>query len=192
MTDSTDLAALVASRICHDLANPLGAVGNGVELLSMTQTASPEMELVAGALAGATARLDFMRLAFGAAQDTQRLSAAQVTRIIAPLNTDNRHQIGWHLNEAPRPRVKQMFLAILCLETALPLGGSIDVSEHEITGAGRRVTCDPALWAPLTEGYSHGPLTGAQAQFAALGADLRAAGIVPQLNAQDTRIALTL
>lgn len=37
--DDPDLTALLGSRICHDLISPLGAIGNGVELLSMAGTA---------------------------------------------------------------------------------------------------------------------------------------------------------
>ena len=34
----TDLPALIAARICHDLISPLGAIGNGVELLEWSKT----------------------------------------------------------------------------------------------------------------------------------------------------------
>ena len=44
MPDKPDLAALVGSRICHDLISPIGAIGNGVELLMMEGAAKgPEM-----------------------------------------------------------------------------------------------------------------------------------------------------
>ncbi len=45
----TDLIALVGSRICHDLVSPLGAIGNGVELLAM-----------AGAMPGPELALDML------------------------------------------------------------------------------------------------------------------------------------
>jgi histidine phosphotransferase ChpT len=35
LLDPIHLAALVASRICHDLISPIGAIGNGVELMIM-------------------------------------------------------------------------------------------------------------------------------------------------------------
>ena len=66
MTDQTDLAALLGSRICHDLISPIGAIGNGVELLMMEGgTPSPELVLIAESVAAANARIRFFRLAFG-------------------------------------------------------------------------------------------------------------------------------
>ena len=47
-----DLAALIAARICHDLVNPLGAIGNGVELLTLTgQGSDAEMDLIVESVA---------------------------------------------------------------------------------------------------------------------------------------------
>src|SRR5690606_36320108 len=80
--EAPDLGALVASRICHDLVNPLGAIGNGVELLALTTgfgpaagpqgaslqgTAggSPELALIAESTTHAAARARLFRLAFG-------------------------------------------------------------------------------------------------------------------------------
>ena len=63
-----DLVALVGSRLCHDLISPLGAIGNGVELLTMTATTlSPELQLITESVAAANARIKFFRLAFGRA-----------------------------------------------------------------------------------------------------------------------------
>lgn len=61
-----NINALIGSRICHDLINPLGAIGNGIELLSLSgMAASPEMTLVQDSVNNATARVKFLRLAFG-------------------------------------------------------------------------------------------------------------------------------
>jgi histidine phosphotransferase ChpT len=74
MKARTDLTALVGSRICHDLVSPLGAIGNGVELLGLTGIApSPEMALIVESVENANARLRFFRIAYGAAGTDQRL-----------------------------------------------------------------------------------------------------------------------
>ncbi|HMS96693.1 MAG TPA: histidine phosphotransferase, partial [Tabrizicola sp.] len=65
MTDQPDLAALIASRICHDLISPLGAIGNGVELLAM-ERAGPELDLLSESVAHANARIRLFRISFGA------------------------------------------------------------------------------------------------------------------------------
>ena len=41
MTSQTDLAALLCSRLCHDMLSPVGALSNGLELL--TDEHDPEM-----------------------------------------------------------------------------------------------------------------------------------------------------
>src|SRR6478752_2918321 len=66
---ATDLAAMLCSRVCHDLINPVGAIGNGLEVLAdPTQTAMADgaQELIASAAKQARAKLEFARLAYGA------------------------------------------------------------------------------------------------------------------------------
>ena len=65
-----NIAALIGSRICHDLISPIGAINNGLELLEMTGTSSgPEMELISESVGNASARIRFFRIAYGAASD---------------------------------------------------------------------------------------------------------------------------
>ena len=59
---SGELAQMVGSRLCHDLISPLGAIGNGVELLEMSPdfpgiSDSPELRLIAESVAAARARM---------------------------------------------------------------------------------------------------------------------------------------
>src|ERR671928_799991 len=67
--DSLDFAALLCSRLCHDLMSPVGALNNGLELLADEQ--DPEMrekclELLAESAHATANKLKFFRLAFGA------------------------------------------------------------------------------------------------------------------------------
>jgi histidine phosphotransferase ChpT len=66
MTD-TDLSFLIASRICHDLINPIGAIHNGLELMTLSQSTAKgiEFDLVQASANDARARVEFFRLAFG-------------------------------------------------------------------------------------------------------------------------------
>src|SRR5690606_27339952 len=78
------LAALLASRMCHDLVSPLGAIGNGLELLEMYGAAAgPEHALIADSVAAAGARLRLFRLAFGHAGDGQRLPVAELRELLS-------------------------------------------------------------------------------------------------------------
>lgn len=90
-----DLAALIGSRICHDLISPIGAIGNGVELLAMTGAAGPEVALIAESVAAANARIRFFRIAFGAAPADQRIGAPEVRSILDDLSRGGRFRWGW-------------------------------------------------------------------------------------------------
>src|SRR6202007_483242 len=65
-----DLAALLCSRVCHDLISPVGAIVNGVEVLEEDkdeETRTFALDLIKKSAHNASARLQFCRLAFGAA-----------------------------------------------------------------------------------------------------------------------------
>src|SRR5687768_6116239 len=67
--DPLELAALVASRVCHDIISPVGAIVNGLEVLEEEKDESMRefaMDLVQKSARQASAKLQFSRLAFGA------------------------------------------------------------------------------------------------------------------------------
>src|SRR5262249_30122379 len=69
--DALDLAALLCSRVCHDLISPTGAIVNGLEVLeekdSDEETKTFALDLIKRSARPASARRQFCRLAFGAA-----------------------------------------------------------------------------------------------------------------------------
>jgi histidine phosphotransferase ChpT len=70
MYDNLEIATLVGSRLCHDLANPIGSISNGLELLNLSDTVSgPEFDLTVQSVQEAIARLEIYRVAFGTAGD---------------------------------------------------------------------------------------------------------------------------
>ena len=72
-----DVNALLGSRICHDLISPLGAIGNGVELLSLSGVrAESELSLIARSVESANTKIRFFRIAFGATTADQLVSAS--------------------------------------------------------------------------------------------------------------------
>ena len=67
---SPDLAALLCSRLCHDLLSPVGAMSNGLELLADENDPAMRqqcMDLLTQSARTSTDKLKFFRLAFGAA-----------------------------------------------------------------------------------------------------------------------------
>src|SRR4051812_34353083 len=68
--DALELAALLCSRVCHDLISPVGAIVNGLEVLDDNPKAEDRdfaLDLIRKSAKTASARLQFCRLAFGAA-----------------------------------------------------------------------------------------------------------------------------
>lgn len=173
-----DLAALVASRICHDLVSPLGAIGNGIELLALTGGSGPEMGLVAQSVAQANARLRFFRIAFGKSDGGQPVPRNEIRTILADMTEGGRIRVSWGVDDSPsRAEAKLAFLALQCLETAMPMGGQITVSRPSPTGwlleaRSDRMKFDRQLWARLTgdpdDGLGQQQIGAAQVQFVLL------------------------
>tara|TARA_R110002020_G_scaffold36937_2_gene111443 strand:+ start:2074 stop:2709 length:636 start_codon:yes stop_codon:yes gene_type:complete len=130
----TELASLLASRICHDVVSPVGAVINGLELLESDD--SPEtrelyMQLVAQSARQASASLQFMRLAFGAgASAGSMIDLADAGRMLEAQFEHERADLALTLPVAivPRASVKVLLnLAIFAIR-AIPRGGTVTVT----------------------------------------------------------------
>ena len=176
----TDLVALVGSRLCHDLISPLGAIGNGLELLAMSGApASPEMELIAESVRAANTRIRFFRIAFGQALAEQRLGQREVVAILDDMARTGRTRIRWEIEgDVARQEVKLAFLAILCLESALPRGGESVVTRSantwKIGARAPQIRTEQEFWAQLAADVA--PLPPAQVQFALLPREALLAG----------------
>lgn len=177
-----ELAALVAARLCHDLVSPLGAIGNGVELLQMAPpgpaAGTAELALVAESVAAARARIASFRIAFGPAGDA-RMSRADLATALGELTATGRLKAELSSDgDATRAEVKLILLALMCLETALPWGGRVLICRTDtgwrVVGEAQRTRPDLALWCWL--GGDRGPRlpTPAEVQFPLLGAEARA------------------
>lgn len=169
---NVNLAALIGSRICHDLISPIGAINNGLELLGMSDARDgPEIDLISESVDNASARIRFFRIAYGAASD-QEMGRAEVVSIINDSTRGGRLTVAYGpLDAKPRWAVRMAFLAIQCLETSMPYGGRIEMNcdngSWEITGHSPKANPDPALWA-LMEGAEPTDLAPAHVQFALL------------------------
>ncbi|KEO51951.1 histidine phosphotransferase family protein [Thioclava pacifica] len=167
-----DLTGLLGSRLCHDLISPIGAIGNGLELLTMScATQGPEIELIAQSVAAANARVKFFRVAFGQSGEQQQLGQPEIATLLAGISAQGRLRLQWEIvGDHARARVKLAFLSILCLETVLPYGGTITVRDHdggwEIAAHSEKARGDARLFSAL-DGASI-EVTPARVQFALL------------------------
>ncbi|MEL7127730.1 MAG: histidine phosphotransferase family protein [Pseudomonadota bacterium] len=169
---NVNLAALIGSRICHDLISPIGAINNGLELLNMAGgTSGPEMELISESVENASARIRFFRMAYGAA-GSQPVGRAEVVSILQDTTRGGRLTMAYGpLDAQPRWAVRMVFLALQCVETAMPYGGRIEVSLDDgvwsVMGHSEKFSFDSDLWSTLDTGDVQG-LAPAHVQFGLL------------------------
>jgi histidine phosphotransferase ChpT len=178
MTEKPDLMALLGSRICHDLISPIGAIGNGVELLMMGGSPQgPEMALIADSVANASARIRFFRVAFGIASVDQRMARTEIAAIMSDLTRGGRMTIDWAgPSDVARREAKLLFLLVMCMESALPFGGRIAISHEDrwvMTATSPKLKIDTALWDILLHPADARDLTPAQVHFALVPEELR-------------------
>jgi histidine phosphotransferase ChpT len=128
-----DFAALLVSRVCHDLVSPVGAVVNGLEVLEdETDLAmrADALRLVAQSAEQAAARLQFARIAFGAAGSAgAELDLSEVARIMAGLLKGGKIELVWtaHAVNWPKDWAKLLMNVILMGVDCLPRGGRVAV-----------------------------------------------------------------
>ena len=150
-----DLAALLCSRVCHDIISPVGAINNGLELLDEGGADADAMDLIRTSAMNASVRLKFARLAFGASGsvgasiDTGEAEKAVRDFAVAEKKTE----ITWTGPRAivAKNRVKLLLNLFLVAYGAIPRGGSIDVTldypefdaEFRLTAKGRMLRVPP-------------------------------------------------
>jgi Uncharacterized protein conserved in bacteria len=132
--DSLDLAALLCSRVCHDVISPVGAIVNGLEVLEDDNDASMRefaLELIEKSAKQASARLQFARLAFGAAGSAgAAIDLGDAEQVARGLFQDDKISFAWSAPRLlfPKNRVKLLLNLIMIAINAIPRGGSISAS----------------------------------------------------------------
>jgi histidine phosphotransferase ChpT len=136
------LTAFMASRICHDLVGPIGAISNGLELLEEEtdeDTRAYAQEVILNSAQAAWTRLEFARLAFGASSGMgQAIDISQAERIARGYVEEGRHRLLW---DAPddiqldKPYARLLMIMIAVAIPALPVGGDLSVDVTDGTPA---------------------------------------------------------
>ena len=140
-----DFAALLVSRVCHDLVSPIGAVVNGLEVLEdetdMAMRADA-LRLVAASAEQAAVRLQFARIAFGAAGSAgAELDLAEVGRIMAGLLKGGKVELTWQAQAVnwPKDWAKLLMNTVLVAADCLPRGGKLMVETADATPPSFRI-----------------------------------------------------
>jgi histidine phosphotransferase ChpT len=131
--DALELAALLCSRMCHDLISPVGAIVNGLEVLD--DNPKPEdrdfaLELIRKSAKTASARLQFCRLAFGAAGSAgAQIDLGDAQAMARGHIEDGKTSISWNLPRIllPKNRVKLLLNMLVIAQQTIPRGGTLTV-----------------------------------------------------------------
>ena len=194
--NNMDFSALVGSRICHDLISPVGAIGNGIELMGMGGTSGPELELISDSVGNANARIRFFRIAFGYAAPGQMVGSNEIRTVLHDLAEGARVRYLWQVaHGVERPILRAVFQALLCMETALPFGGEVAVSEHnerwQIVASGAKLSIDETLWSDLTRHSKLAEITPGRVQFGLLPQSLTDLGRELRLNKSSESLGIS-
>jgi len=131
--DSLDLAALLCSRVCHDLISPVGAIVNGLEVLEDDNDESTKtfaLDLIKKSARQASARLQFCRLAFGAAGSAgAQIDLGDAENVARGFLEDDKTKVAWKLPRLllAKNRVKLLLNLLLLAGQTIPRGGTLTV-----------------------------------------------------------------
>jgi histidine phosphotransferase ChpT len=151
--DALDLAALLCSRMCHDVISPVGAIVNGLEVLEdETDPAMRDfaLDLIRKSSRQASARLQFARLAFGAAGSAgASIDLGDAEQVAHGMFQDDKVTLTWSAPRAllPKNKVKLLLNLLVTAMNAIPRGGTIDVAVTGVAGMGDAPTVAFALRA---------------------------------------------
>lgn len=168
--EALDLAALLCSRVCHDVISPVGAIVNGLEVFeeekdeAMKQSA---LELVRKSAAQASARLQFARIAFGAAGSAgAQLDLGDAEGVARGFLGDDRLKLVWNLPRAllPKNRVKLLLNLLVIAAGTIPRGGTLTVDPvgegedmgFRVAAAGANAKLQPSVEMLLNQPAGNG------------------------------------
>lgn len=131
--DPLELAALLCSRVCHDLISPVGAIVNGLEVMeddADEETKTFALDLIKKSTANASARLQFCRLAFGAAGSPgAQIDVGDAESVARGFLEDGKTKLTWSVPRLllPKNRVKLLLNLLIIATQAIPRGGVLAV-----------------------------------------------------------------
>jgi len=153
-----EFSAFLVSRVCHDLVGPLGAVVNGLEVLEDERDSAMRadaIKVVSSSANQALARLQFLRIAFGAAGSVgAELDLGEVSRLAGGLLNGGKVVLHWETPNVnwPKDWAKLVMNATLIAADCLPRGGTVRIETSKdpavfgfkivAAGQGARIVAD--------------------------------------------------
>ena len=208
--DALELAALLCSRVCHDLISPAGAILNGLEVFEEDNDAETKafaISLIKKSAATASARLKFCRIAFGAAGGVgAQVDLGEAETIARGFMEDEKTKIVWTLPRVllAKNRVKLVLNMLVVATQTIPRGGTLTVAPvgdneakgyeamgFRITATGTSARIPPAVQALLDGTPENGTVDAHVVQPFYTGLLARACGLGVGLEAQGDAIVVS-
>ncbi len=203
--DALDLAALLCSRVCHDLISPVGAIVNGLEVLAEEKdeaTKTFALDLIKKSANTASAKLQFCRIAFGAAGSAgAQIDLGDAETIARGFLEDDKTKLTWKLPRVllTKNKVKLLLNMLLIAGQTIPRGGSLTVDAigsgdsmgFKVSAAGANAKVPPAVAALLT-GQTGGEAVDAhRIQPFYAGMLAKSCGLTPAMAMDGDAVAVT-
>src|SRR6201991_1792343 len=203
--ESLDLAALLCSRVCHDLISPVGAIANGLEVLEEAkdeETKTFALDLIKKSSSTASAKLQFCRIAFGAAGSAgAQIDVGDAEKTARGFLEDGKTKITWNLPRLllPKNRVKLLLNMLLIAGQAIPRGGQLTVDPvgegetmgFKVTAAGTNAKILPATPVLLGGDAGAEPLNAHHIQPFYAGMLARACGLTATMVMDGDKVVVS-
>ena len=199
MIDNTQLAALVASKICHDLVEPMNAIIQGHEMIRGDSQSKPDpdaLSLLDQGVAKAWAKLDFFRFALGGAVAEGDGQLEEGRAVAEKLYGVLKAELAWNAPaiNMPRPGVRVIVNLLLIANECLPRGGEVEVNgeagEVRIIATGARAALRTPTAQALRGETPEGGISGYTVQQMLTGMLARANGIELIARESEERVEL--
>ena len=201
--DQGEFAAHMCSRLCHDLISPVGAIANGLEILS--EETDPDMraqviDLLSQSVQVTTAKLRFFRMAFGAPGGLGgTMDAREVEAAVQDFMEAGKTRLVWGITSGSLPKVHIKFLLIAAMIAAdsLVRGGEVSLSGdpesgYTLSATGPKVVIDREIKTILTAGANQNHMVSRYAPYVLMMSVLQEAGVGLTLNLDAASLSLAL
>jgi len=200
-----DLAALLCSRVCHDLISPVGAIINGIEVMEEDkdeETKTFALELIKKSAYQASAKLQFCRLAFGAAGSAgAQIDLGDAEKLARGLYDDGKTALVWNMPRRllEKNRVKLLLNMLVIAAGTVSRGGTLtaepiakgeEISGFTVIASGQTTRLNPAI-SGLLAGSVTQPVDAHAIQPLYAGILARDCGLTLSAHADGISVVLT-
>jgi histidine phosphotransferase ChpT len=203
--EALDLAALLCSRVCHDLISPVGAIVNGLEVLEEEKdeaTKTFALDLIKKSAGTASAKLQFCRIAFGAAGSAgAQIDLGDAEKIARGFFEDDKTKLAWNLPRVllAKNRVKLLLNMLLIAGQTITRGGQLTVDPigagetmgFKVSASGANAKFSPAVASLLTGDAEPETLDAHRIQPFYAGLLARACGVTPAIAMDGDAVVVT-